>query len=148
MFGLGFWEIVVIMLVAIIALGPEKLPSAMVDVAKFFKKVRSMFEDAKTTIDNELKLTDMKAEAEKYKTQYENLKNSINNETIDNFIDNASSAEKKQKNDSQVVQNPEILSQQTNEIKEKVTFSQNVNGDKHNAWRLKASFGGSQKKAC
>lgn len=133
MFGLGFWEIVVIMLVAIIALGPEKLPSAMVDVAKFFKKVRSMFEDAKTTIDNELKLTDMKAEAEKYKTQYENLKNSINNETIDNFIDNASSAEKKQKNDSQVVQNPEILAQQTNEIKEKVTFSQNVNGDKHNA---------------
>jgi sec-independent protein translocase protein TatB len=133
MFGLGFWEIVVIMLVAIIALGPEKLPSAMVDVAKFFKKVRSMFEDAKTTIDNELKLTDMKAEAEKYKTQYENLKNSINNETIDNFIDNASSAEKKQKNDSQVVQNPEILPQQTNEIKEKVTFSQNLNGDKHNA---------------
>ena len=133
MFGLGFWEIVVIMLVAIIALGPEKLPSAMVDVAKFFKKVRSMFEDAKTTIDNELKLTDMKAEAEKYKTQYENLKNSINNETIDNFIDNASSAEKKQKNDSQMVQNPEILAQQTNEIKEKVTFSQNVNGDKHNA---------------
>lgn len=133
MFGLGFWEIFVIMLVAIIALGPEKLPSAMVDVAKFFKKARSMFEDAKTTIDNELKLTDMKAEAEKYKTQYENLKSSINNETIDNFIDNASSAEKKQNNDSQVSQNPEIIPPKTNEIKEKVTFSQNVNGDKQNA---------------
>lgn len=89
MFGLGFWEIFVILLVAIIALGPEKLPSAMVDVAKFLKKIKSGFEDAKSTLDNELKLTEMKAEADKYKSQYEDLKSSMSIDNIDNIIDNA-----------------------------------------------------------
>lgn len=84
MFGLGFWEIFVILIVAIIALGPEKLPSAMVDVAKLFKKIKSGFEDAKSTLDHELKLTEMKAEADKYKSQYEELKSSMN---VDALVD-------------------------------------------------------------
>ena len=39
MFGMGFMEIFLVGIVAVIALGPEKLPSAMVDIAKFFKKL-------------------------------------------------------------------------------------------------------------
>ena len=37
MFGMGFFEIVVIVIVAIIFLGPDKLPQAIVDVVKFLK---------------------------------------------------------------------------------------------------------------
>merc|ERR1711879_951973 len=62
MFGMGFMEILLIAVIAIIALGPEKLPSAMVDIAKFLKKFKSGVEDAKSTLDNELNISEMKEE--------------------------------------------------------------------------------------
>ena len=69
MFGMGFMEIMLIIVIAIIALGPEKLPSAMVDMAKMFKKVKGGIDDAKATIDNELSISEMKQEANKLKAQ-------------------------------------------------------------------------------
>jgi len=67
MFGMGFMEIFLILMVGIIALGPEKLPSAVVDIAKFFKKFKSGIDDAKSTLDAELNISEMKAQAEEFK---------------------------------------------------------------------------------
>jgi sec-independent protein translocase protein TatB len=67
MFGMGFLEIVLILIVAVIALGPEKLPSAAVDIAKMFKKLKSSVDDAKSTLDDELNIAGFKNEAEKFK---------------------------------------------------------------------------------
>ncbi len=78
MFGMGFMEIFLIAIVAIIALGPEKLPTAMVEIAKFLKKFKSGIEDAKSTLDNELNISEMKEEAAKYKAQIENAKSTLN----------------------------------------------------------------------
>ncbi len=78
MFGMGFMEIFLIAIVAIIALGPEKLPTAMVEIAKFLKKFKSGVEDAKSTLDNELNISEMKAEAAKYKAQIEDAKSTLN----------------------------------------------------------------------
>lgn len=78
MFGMGFMEIFLIAVVAIIALGPEKLPTAMVDIAKFLKKFKSGIDDAKSTLDNELNIAEMKEEAAKYKAQIEEAKNTLN----------------------------------------------------------------------
>jgi len=41
MFGLGFMEILFIAIIAILFLGPDKLPGAMVDIAKFIKHENS-----------------------------------------------------------------------------------------------------------
>ncbi len=68
MFGLGFMEIFVILVVAIIALGPEKLPTVAVDVARFLKKLKSGVEDAKSVLDNELNLSGLKEEASNLKS--------------------------------------------------------------------------------
>lgn len=78
MFGMGFMEILLIAIIAIIALGPEKLPSAMVDIAKFLKKFKAGVEDAKSTLDNELNISEMKEEAAKYKAQIEDAKATLN----------------------------------------------------------------------
>ncbi|MCD8476704.1 MAG: twin-arginine translocase TatA/TatE family subunit [Sulfurospirillum sp.] len=43
MFGLGFSEILVIAIIAILFLGPEKLPDAMVKGAKFFKSFKKQY---------------------------------------------------------------------------------------------------------
>ena len=84
MFGMGFMEILLIAIVAIIALGPEKLPGAMVEIAKFLKKFKAGVEDAKSSLDNELNINEIKEEAAKYKAQIENAKNTLNmKENID-----------------------------------------------------------------
>lgn len=84
MFGMGFMEILLIAIVAIIALGPEKLPTAMVQIAKFINKFKNALLDAKSTLDNELNISEMKAEATKFKSQIEETKASL---SIDSKID-------------------------------------------------------------
>ena len=75
MFGMGFMEIFLILVVAIIALGPEKLPTAVVDIAKFFKKFKTGIDEAKTTLDNELKISEMKQQADEFKASVGNATN-------------------------------------------------------------------------
>lgn len=67
MFGMGFFEICMVLIVAIIFLGPEKLPKAMVDLAKFFKAIKKTMDEAKSSLDEELKLQELKQEALNYK---------------------------------------------------------------------------------
>lgn len=66
MFGMGFFEIVVIVIVAIIFLGPDKLPQAIIDVVKFLKVARKTIHDAKQTLDNELHISALQKEASSY----------------------------------------------------------------------------------
>jgi sec-independent protein translocase protein TatB len=75
MFGMGFTEIFLILVVAVIALGPEKLPTAVVDIAKFFKKFKNSIDEAKTTIDNELKISEMKQQANELKASVADVSN-------------------------------------------------------------------------
>jgi len=74
MFGMGFMEIFLVLLVAIMALGPEKLPSALVDMAKFFKKIKGEIDEAKTTLNNELDISQMKKDAEDLKASISDVK--------------------------------------------------------------------------
>ena len=83
MFGMGFMEIMLIAIIAVIALGPEKLPSAMVNMAKMFKKIKSGVDDAKSSLDNELNITKMKDEADKLKAQL-----SYSTDTLSSGLDN------------------------------------------------------------
>lgn len=81
MFGMGFFEIFLVLIVAIIALGPEKLPGAAVEVVKFFKKFKSGLEEAKSTLDSELNLSEMKKEADNFKASISDVTSSVNDAT-------------------------------------------------------------------
>ena len=50
MFGMGFTEIMIIAVIAILFLGPEKLPSAMVDIAKFFRSAKRTINSVKDSL--------------------------------------------------------------------------------------------------
>lgn len=67
MFGLGIMEIFVILVVAVIALGPEKLPTVAVDVARFLKKLKNGIDDAKSVLDKELNIAGLKEGTQKIK---------------------------------------------------------------------------------
>lgn len=67
MFGMGIGELLVIAIVAIIFLGPEKLPDAMVKGAKFFKSFKNSINDVKSSFEQEMKIQELKEEALTYK---------------------------------------------------------------------------------
>lgn len=67
MFGVGIFEVLIILIVAIIALGPNKLPQTIVEIVKFFRAVRKTMSEAKETFDKEIQLSEIKQEALKYK---------------------------------------------------------------------------------
>jgi len=67
MFGMGIGEILVIVIIAIIFLGPEKLPEAMVKGAKFFNSFKKSINDVKSSFEQEMKIQELKDEALTYK---------------------------------------------------------------------------------
>lgn len=69
MFGIGFTELVLIAIIAILFLGPDKLPQAMVDIAKFIKSIKQTVGEAKSSLEEEIKIADLKEEAMQYKKQ-------------------------------------------------------------------------------
>ncbi|MEA3314297.1 MAG: Sec-independent protein translocase protein TatB [Campylobacterota bacterium] len=82
MFGMGFMEIFLILVIAIVALGPEKLPSAAVDTVRFFKKFKASLEDVKTSVNQELHISEMKDEANRFKESVNEIKG-ISNISLD-----------------------------------------------------------------
>ncbi|QKF64894.1 Sec-independent protein translocase protein TatB [Campylobacter corcagiensis] len=94
MFGMSFPEILVIAVIAVIALGPEKLPKTMVEIAKYLKLLKKTVNDAKASFDQEVRIAELKEDAKKYKDsiskttqgvrkkltfeELEDIKNSVN----------------------------------------------------------------------
>ena len=70
MLDLGFSEILFIAVVAIIVLGPEKMPKAMVSVVKFFKKIGNSVAGVKDNVDRELHIQELREEANRYKSDF------------------------------------------------------------------------------
>lgn len=67
MFGMGFMEIMIIAIVAVIFLGPDKLPETMVNIAKFFRSMKSTVANAKESLEQEMNISELKKEALSYK---------------------------------------------------------------------------------
>ena len=116
MFGMGLSEIFLIIVVAILFLGPDKLPDTMVQIAKFFRSIKRTVNDAKSSFEEELKISELKEEAFKYKKQLdeatqklESMKN-IDITSLDDLTETAEDVKKSE----------ERLESKADEIKEKI----------------------------
>jgi sec-independent protein translocase protein TatB len=58
MFDVGFWELVLIALVALLVFGPEQLPSIIRELSYWYRKIQSAIFAAKAEIDHELHTID------------------------------------------------------------------------------------------
>lgn len=56
MFDIGFWELVIIALVALVIVGPERLPKLAHDAGRLLRKIRSFIQNAKREVEKELEL--------------------------------------------------------------------------------------------
>ncbi|HIP15305.1 MAG TPA: Sec-independent protein translocase subunit TatB [Sulfurimonas autotrophica] len=81
MFGMGFTEILIIAVIAILFLGPDKLPSTMVEIAKFFRNVKNTIGTVKDSLEEEMNLNEIKQEALAYKQELLNASEKLHKVT-------------------------------------------------------------------
>ncbi|MDD5373411.1 MAG: Sec-independent protein translocase protein TatB [Sulfurimonas sp.] len=81
MFGMDLGEILVIAVVAILFLGPDKLPGAMVELAKFFKSTKNTISSIKDSFEEELNVKSMKDEALAYKKELLDVSDQVKSST-------------------------------------------------------------------
>lgn len=60
MFDVGFWELMLIGVVALVVIGPERLPGVARTAGKWVGKGKRMLTDVKAEIDQELKAEELK----------------------------------------------------------------------------------------
>jgi sec-independent protein translocase protein TatB len=103
MFGMGFSEILIILVIAILFLGPDKLPTALVDIAKFFRDIKKTVNSVKSSIEDEMNVSEIKDEALAYKKELLNAQSKLTSVTdianldtkIDSFVDDFKEEERK-----------------------------------------------------
>lgn len=59
MFDIGFWELVLISVVGLVVLGPERLPHAIRSVSKFISSAKNMANSVKDELSHELKVQEL-----------------------------------------------------------------------------------------
>jgi len=69
MFGMGFSEIMIIVVIAVLFLGPDKLPNTMIDIAKFFRNTKKTINSLKDSFEQEINVSELKQEALTYKKE-------------------------------------------------------------------------------
>ena len=71
MFGIGFWELILIFVIALIVFGPEKLPKIATSLGRAYYEFRKTFEEVKFDIETEVR--DLDREIEKAEESEENI---------------------------------------------------------------------------
>ncbi|PHS20405.1 MAG: twin-arginine translocase subunit TatB [Kangiella sp.] len=122
MFDMGFLELLLIGIIALIVLGPERLPKAARTVGLWVAKAKQGFESVKVEIDRELKVQELQQQIKEQKAKiekdvgFDQLKSSIT-ETQSFLEDNANSI----LNESNTISN-----QIKNDMKEKSNVDSDV----------------------
>jgi len=81
MFDIGFWELSLIGIVALLVIGPERLPAVARTVGKYVGRANRFVANIKDDINKELKDEDLKkilAEQQKLADEYKNAASSVN----------------------------------------------------------------------
>ncbi len=121
MFGMGFTEILIIAVIAILFLGPDKLPSAMVEIAKFFRNAKNTIGSMKESFEDELNVKSMKDEALAYKKELQDASNQVKDATdIKKMAAKLTTLEDDNIGDSSLFDNPK---DKPSSKKEEVTFA-------------------------
>src|SRR2546428_472982 len=77
MFDIGFSEIVVIAVVALIVIGPEKLPKAARTVGHLFGRLQRYVNDVKADISREIELEELRKWQDEVKTAAKEMHTSV-----------------------------------------------------------------------
>ncbi len=141
MFGMGLSEIFFIIVIAILFLGPDKLPDAMVQIAKFFRSIKRTVNDAKTTLEEELKVSELKEEAFRYKKQLDEATAKLESVTSANLttLDDLTGAVEETKKEEKIEAEDRKSEEKIEPKREVVTFPKKSLDDKSMEQKIKSA---------
>ncbi|NKB36280.1 MAG: twin-arginine translocase subunit TatB [Gammaproteobacteria bacterium] len=89
MFDIGFWELAIISIVALLVMGPEKLPGLIRDVSKWARTIRHFVNKTRNEIERELTLDENSDLSNRISELDELVKNAPDKQGSlnDNFLD-------------------------------------------------------------
>ena len=82
MFDIGFWEILLISVLAMIVIGPERLPGAAKTAGRWVGKARRFVEGVKTDVEKEFDVTELKRMVHNQEVQLSELNQKLQNPKI------------------------------------------------------------------
>ena len=99
MFDVGFWELLLIALVALLVFGPERLPRLVRETSLWIRKARTVVASARTEIDRELQLFELKQSMEEKRRRFEREVDSLKIESAKVLALPESASDTSQKSD-------------------------------------------------
>jgi sec-independent protein translocase protein TatB len=77
MFDFGFWELAIVMVVALLVVGPERLPALAGQIGKWVGKAKRMMASVRSDIESEIKAAELKEILEKQQSEIGELKDML-----------------------------------------------------------------------
>ena len=94
MFDISFAEMMVVAVIALLVIGPEKLPKVARDVGKFVSRLKLYFNSIKTDMSREIRMEELLKMQERIQQQYNLAQEAIINtsKSVDNQVQQISEA--------------------------------------------------------
>ena len=83
MFDIGFWEIALISIMALVVIGPERLPKVARTMGQWFGKARRFVEGVKGEVESEFDTAELKRLLHNQEVQLKELQGKLNDEASD-----------------------------------------------------------------
>ena len=83
MFDFGFWELAIVLVVALLVVGPEKLPILAAKAGRFIGKAKVLVQSVRADIETEIRAAEMQEMLQKQQSEISELR-SILDETKSN----------------------------------------------------------------
>jgi sec-independent protein translocase protein TatB len=128
-FDIGFWELVLISVVALVVLGPERLPHAIRSVTKFIGAAKSMANSVKDELAHELKVQELQENLRKAEQMgMKNLSPELQ-ESVDKLKQAAQDVQRPYaaSNNTQTADNSAATSAETMDVSESIKGSETIN---------------------
>jgi len=87
MFDMGFAEMIVIGIVALIVVGPERLPSVARSAGKWYSKMRNFVSNIKSDVEREFKTDELQKILQQQQDELQSLKEAMTSAQQNNSIE-------------------------------------------------------------
>lgn len=77
MFDFGFWELAIVLVVALIVVGPDKLPGLAIKVGRWVGKAKQYLHTVRADIESEIKAAELKEMLEKQQSEITELRSML-----------------------------------------------------------------------
>jgi sec-independent protein translocase protein TatB len=78
MFDMGFAEMMIIGIVALLVIGPERLPAVASSAGKWFSKIKSFVNNVKSDVEREFKTDELQKMLAKQQDELQSIKEAMN----------------------------------------------------------------------